>query len=347
VTVIALTVLLGLMSAVSVALGVIALRRGRGRQAAEDAVVALARSWSEDGSSRGRLCAAAQLVAGGQAAFLAEVTRRGDAIQVTATAGVSELVGVESPLDPATSLLAQVVETGRPLPIPDVGELSEGKRVALTGVGVRSGHMHPVRHHGHVVAVLCVGWSEARHRLTDVQEVLVAELAAEAGRAIERDAHVALLARQARTDELTALPNRRAWDEAVQREMARAQRTQEPLCLALLDLDHFKAYNDLYGHPAGDAHLRRAAALWRREVRAIDVLARYGGEEFGVLLPSCEIIEAHEVIDRVRSATPNGQTASAGVVQYDGRESADSLLARADAALYRAKHMGRATTVHA
>ena len=129
--------------------------------------------------------------------------------------------------------------------------------------------------------------------------------------------------------------------------MARAERSGEPLCLALLDLDHFKAYNDEHGHQAGDAHLRRAAALWRREVRTIDVLARYGGEEFGVLLPSCEIIEAHEVIDRVRAATPNGQTASAGVVQYDGRESADSLLARADAALYRAKHLGRATTVHA
>ena len=118
---------------------------------------------------------------------------------------------------------------------------------------------------------------------------LVRALAGEACRAIERDAHVALLARQARTDELTALPNRRAWDEAVVREMSRARRTGRPLCLAFLDLDHFKAFNDTYGHQAGDAHLRRAAAAWRRELRAIDVLARYGGEEFGILLPDMDL----------------------------------------------------------
>ena len=130
--------------------------------------------------------------------------------------------------------------------------------------------------------------------------------------------------------------------------MARAERTGEPLCLALLDLDHFKAYNDLHGHQAGDAHLRRTAAAWRRELRAIDVLARYGGEEFGVLLPELRHqARPSEVIDRVRAATPSGESASAGVVVYDGRESPDSLLARADAALYRAKHAGPRETVPA
>ncbi len=131
------------------------------------------------------------------------------------------------------------------------------------------------------------------------------------------------------------------------REIARAERTGDPLCVALLDLDHFKAYNDAYGHQAGDAHLRRTAAAWRRELRAIDVLARYGGEEFWVLLPQCDPQRAREVIDRVRAATPNGETSSAGVVLYDGKESPESLLARADAALYRAKHAGRAVTVPA
>jgi diguanylate cyclase (GGDEF)-like protein len=207
--------------------------------------------------------------------------------------------------------------------------------------------MRPVVHAGRCVGVLALGWRTELAELDPVKAEIVADLAFEAGRAIERDAHVALLARQARTDELTALPNRRAWDEAVETEMARAQRTGEPLCLALLDLDHFKAYNDLHGHPAGDAHLRRTATAWRRELRQIDVLARYGGEEFGVLLPSCDIKEAREVIDRVRQSTPNGESASAGVVEFDGRESGDSLLARADAALYRAKHAGRATTVPA
>ena len=74
--------------------------------------------------------------------------------------------------------------------------------------------------------------------------------------------------------------------------MSRARRTGRPLCLALLDLDHFKAFNDTHGHQAGDAHLRRTAAAWRRELRTIDVLARYGGEEFGILLPECDLDEA-------------------------------------------------------
>jgi diguanylate cyclase (GGDEF)-like protein len=233
------------------------------------------------------------------------------------------------------------LHVGRPEELPPAARDLAGE------LQVRSAHLRPVLRGGRPVGVLGLAWRAEQAELDPIRAELVGELASEAARAIERDAHVALLARQARTDELTALPNRRAWDEALEREMARAERTGEPLCLALLDLDHFKAYNDLHGHPAGDAHLRRTAAAWRRELRTIDVLARYGGEEFGVLLPSCEIAEAREVIDRVREATPGGESASAGVVAYDGRESADSLLARADAALYRAKHAGRATTVPA
>ena len=125
--------------------------------------------------------------------------------------------------------------------------------------------------------------------------------------------------------------------------MARAERTGEPLCLALLDLDHFKAYNDLHGHQAGDAHLRRTAAAWRRELRTIDVLARYGGEEFGVLLPSCDI----ERGPRGRRPRARGHARAASrrrpaSSSTTGASRADSLLARADAALYRAKHAGRA-----
>ena len=346
-TVITLTILLAAAVIAASALGLLATRRGRRMRAAEDAVVTLARSWSEDGSSRGRVCVAAQLVAGAEAAFLAEPSPRGDVIRITAAAGAPDLVGIEAELDPATSVLARTLLLGEPIHLPRAEDFPPTSRELLAGVNVRSGHMHPVFHGGRPAGVLALGWRTEQPQLDPVNAELVAELAAESGRAIERDAHVALLARQARTDELTALPNRRAWDEAVAQEMARAQRTGEPLCLALLDLDYFKAFNDLHGHQAGDSHLRRTAAAWRRELRAIDVLARYGGEEFGVLLPSCDIKEAGEVIDRVRCATPAGESASAGVVEYDGRESADSLLARADAALYRAKHAGRATTVPA
>jgi diguanylate cyclase (GGDEF)-like protein len=342
-----LIVLLALATGGAVVAAALLARRTRRLHAAEDAVVLLARSWSEDGSSRGRLCAAAQQVAGAELAFLAEPTRRDDGLVITATAQASELAGARVPLDAERSLLARCFLTGTPIELRDVRDAPDISQAVLTRAGAAAAHLRPIFRGNHVVGVLVVGWASTELALAHPQAEIVDALAGEAARAIERDAHVALLNRQARTDDLTALPNRRAWDEAVEREIARGQRTGDPLCVALLDLDHFKAYNDAHGHQAGDAHLRRTATAWRRELRAIDVLARYGGEEFGVLLPQCDPDRAREVIDRVRSVTPNDQTASAGVVLFDGKESADSLLARADAALYRAKHAGRAVTVPA
>jgi diguanylate cyclase (GGDEF)-like protein len=328
------------------ALAVLAARRGRRLRAAEEAVVTLARSWSEDGSSRGRLCAAARLVAGAELAFVAEPAA-GGRLRVTAAAGHDVAVGAEARLDDPDSILARAYRGAAALDVDRDTPMSPVTHALLAGVRARSGHVRAVVDGGRAVAVLGIAWRHARAGLTREQEELVAALAGEAARAIERDAHAALLRRQARTDELTALPNRRAWDEAVARELARARRDGTPLCLALLDLDHFKAFNDLRGHQAGDAHLRRTAARWRRELRTVDVLARYGGEEFGILLPGCGLDEAREVVERVRAATPDGESASAGVVAYDGRSSAEALLRRADAALYRAKHAGRATTVRA
>jgi diguanylate cyclase (GGDEF)-like protein len=117
------------------------------------------------------------------------------------------------------------------------------------------------------------------------------------------------------------------------------------VCVALLDLDHFKAFNDRRGHQAGDRFLREAAAGWRGALREVDLLARYGGEEFGVILPGCRPDEAAEIVDRLRALTPEGETTSAGVAVWDGAEPADALVARADRALYRAKRGGRDVTV--
>jgi diguanylate cyclase (GGDEF)-like protein len=344
---VALLVLLALAVLVAAALGALAVRRGRRLRAAERAVVELARSWSEDGTSRGRVCASARLVADARHAFIAELSRRGDVLRITAVDGNPELLGYEAVLDPERSVLARAVIERRPIHLSRLEDFPPGLRQLAERSGIASAHVHPICRGDTALGALAIGWPQEAVRLRAEDDDLIVSLALEAARAVERDAHVALLARQARTDELTALPNRRAWDEAVTREMARHQRTGEPLCLALVDLDHFKAYNDEHGHQAGDQHLRRTATAWRRELRTVDVLARYGGEEFGVLLPSCDIARAQEVLDRVRGATPNGQSASAGVVSYDGRESAESLMARADAALYRAKHAGRALTVPA
>ena len=128
------------------------------------------------------------------------------------------------------------------------------------------------------------------------------------------------LARVARTDALTGAPNRRAWDEQLAVELARAARDGEPVSVALLDLDHFKAYNDLRGHQAGDRLLREAAAAWQGRLRTMDVIARYGGEEFGLILPGCPPDLAAGIVDRLRGLTPEGETTSAGVACWDGTE---------------------------
>jgi diguanylate cyclase (GGDEF)-like protein/PAS domain S-box-containing protein len=145
----------------------------------------------------------------------------------------------------------------------------------------------------------------------------------------------------ASSDPLTGLPNRRTLDEQLPREMARARRGAVPLCLAILDIDYFKAYNDAHGHLAGDGMLRDCAEVWDSELRGEDIIVRYGGEEFLVLLPGCLLGEAAETVERLRAVTVDGQTCSAGLACWDFKESIDDLLDRADKALYAAKESGR------
>jgi diguanylate cyclase (GGDEF)-like protein len=149
----------------------------------------------------------------------------------------------------------------------------------------------------------------------------------------------------ARIDDLTGLPNRRAWFAELPLALERAQRGDGPMSIAIFDLDHFKKFNDTYGHPAGDKLLRTAATEWATKLRTVDTLGRYGGEEFIILLPSAPGSEAAEVVGRLREVTPAGQTFSCGVATWDGRESGEALISRADRALYDAKAGGRNRTV--
>ncbi|MEA2646294.1 MAG: diguanylate cyclase [Chloroflexota bacterium] len=148
-------------------------------------------------------------------------------------------------------------------------------------------------------------------------------------------------------DGLTGVANRRRLELELHREMVRGGRSDAGVCVAILALDHFKAFNDELGHPEGDKHLRVTAEHWRVELREGDLLARQGGEEFAVVLPDCTLRDATAIADRLRAAVPHGQTASAGVAQWNGQESSASLLGRADAALYEAKVAGRDRTVEA
>ncbi len=158
-------------------------------------------------------------------------------------------------------------------------------------------------------------------------------------REVERQAdRVRTLSRE---DELTGLPNRRAWKDEMPRALEMARRGTVAVTIAMIDLDHFKRFNDSYGHPAGDRLLKDAAAAWGAALREGDILARYGGEEFIALLPDATAGEAVHILQRVLRATPLGQSFSAGLACWDGSESPEELTARADAALYEAKAAGR------
>lgn len=152
---------------------------------------------------------------------------------------------------------------------------------------------------------------------------------------------VAQVERLSRTDQLTGVANRWAWDEELPREMARARRDRQPFCLALLDLDRFDAFNQLRGHPEGDRLLQRMTATWRDALRDSDFMARYDGVQFAVLLRSCELENATVIVERLRMGIPEDQTVSAGLVRWNGRDNPLELMRRVEEALGAAKLNGR------
>jgi diguanylate cyclase (GGDEF)-like protein len=145
------------------------------------------------------------------------------------------------------------------------------------------------------------------------------------------------------TDELTGAANRRAWNEHLSGALHvdDTDSTIPLVCVAVLDVDHFKEFNDRHGHQAGDRFLKELTAYWRGRLRDSDVLARLGGDEFAILLPNCERTVAAQIVQRLCSDLPDGETCSAGLVAWDGAENADALVCRADTALYDAKKAGR------
>jgi len=164
----------------------------------------------------------------------------------------------------------------------------------------------------------------------------------------ERKALEARLNELATTDELTGLFNRRHGTEVLQQEIARSKRTGGSFGLILLDIDHFKQVNDRFGHDVGDTVLENVAELLRARLRETDAASRWGGEEFAIILPSTDReggrAFASELLDKMRDIrTPDGNaiTASFGVVDYRGDESASELIKRADRLMYKAKHEGR------
>lgn len=153
-------------------------------------------------------------------------------------------------------------------------------------------------------------------------------------------------------DSLTGIANRRWLLERAEQERLRAQRFGSPLALLMLDIDDFKKVNDGHGHPVGDEAIRRVAGIFAGSVREIDIVGRYGGEEFVVVLPGTGLEGARELAERLRQrvaaigltgadGTPFGLTVSIGLASFCAGDQLEQLLASADAALYRAKSLGR------
>ncbi len=134
-----------------------------------------------------------------------------------------------------------------------------------------------------------------------------------------------LLELTARTDYLTGLDNRRALDKMLASALPAGLRHCRSTCLAMVDIDLFKKFNDEFGHQAGDVYLKRAAINWRGTLRTEDFLARYGGEEFVVVLPDTDAAAATLVLNRLRAATPSPLTCSIGVAEWDKMETPESV----------------------
>ncbi len=247
----------------------------------------------------------------------------------------------------APSATASVYRSGRPLFVADAASHPLVAPELAAQCGSRSLHFQPVIADGVVTGVIAVAWSEPLAALPPRVAQALELLADETAVALEHDLLLSRLALLATTDSLTGLPNRRAWDDRLGQLLTRARRTGEPLTVAMIDLDHFKAFNDTHGHVRGDALLATTSRRFAAQLREVDLLARWGGEEFAVALPHCTADEAAAILQRLRGEVSHGQTCSVGHATWDGRETPEHLLARADAALYDAKATGRDRSVAA
>ncbi len=308
--------------------------RSRGRMLEE--VADTARTLLDSSQVRDDLCAAAERISAASVAALYEPV--GGALVCTANTRV-DVSGTRIQAAPA-SLVQAAFLSGQPRYLDADVVAHVGSRELWEGSGSPASILYePLTHGGEVIGVLLVGWPERVH--PDPSRRTVATLiAGQAASVIARSDVLVSLADEAHTDPLTGLSNRRAWDSA----LARAFTSSSTITLAMLDLDNFKEFNDTHGHPAGDSLLRDTAAAWRDQLRGGDLLARLGGEEFGLLMCDVSSETACEVVARLRACIPEGRTASAGVALRADGESAESLMARADAALYEAKAAGRDRT---
>ncbi len=305
------------------------------REQALEQVAAVMRGMSNSPHARAEVCEAARSIGKASFALLYEPTGKSGALRTTAMAGI-ELPPLE--IAPGKDSATGQAFVSRRSFLWNEGSMPASFDHTMWQTLGRPASMlfEPVFSGKEPVGVLVVGWPQ-KVSAGGTRASLITLLAHEVAAAIKRADLLSQLTDMASTDSLTGLPNRRAWETNLDRALLEG----EPFVLAMLDLDHFKDFNDSRGHPAGDRLLKETAVAWREELRGGDFLARIGGEEFALLLPHCATDDALTVVDRLRRRVRYAQTCSAGIVVQQPGESAEELMTRVDQALYAAKTAGR------
>lgn len=245
---------------------------------------------------------------------------------------------------------------------PSLGGYRSGKHSKLfqhAGKKPASVALLPLVRYGRLIGSLNIGSHDTDKFVRGVRTDFLEHFAAVVAICIENGINLERLKRQGLTDTLTAINNRRFFDQRLKEETDAAGRSGKPLSCMLLDVDHFKCVNDTYGHQVGDLVLRDVAAIIRAQLRGSDVLSRYGGEEFSALLANTDTEEAEEVAERIRRSVeerifnppdldPFNITISIGVATLKAapdtkleKGGGDRLIGQADRVLYDAKTNGR------
>jgi diguanylate cyclase (GGDEF)-like protein len=310
-------------------------RAAREREHMLERVNDVVRGLFASSDARADVCEAAREIGRASAAILYEPVPGSSMMRSTAISGLES-----DPIEISTreqSAVSEAFFSGQAQLIGEDVALHVGSRELWEQGGRPASVLYePLLRGAEPIGVLVVAWPSGVHA-DGSRATVVKLLAHEAAGVIERADAISELTDMASTDPLTGLPNRRAWEES----LALVLTAGESFTVAMLDFDNFKEFNDTYGHPAGDRLLKETAAIWREQLRAGDLLARLGGEEFGLLLIDCPTERATEVIERLRSLVYGERTCSAGFAAWRPGDSSESVMARADAALYEAKESGR------
>ena len=267
----------------------------------------------------------------------------GDDLKLAAFRGPGEAASIRPGIDE----VARLATEQRQVQLKKQIDPEKDPRLAALLPFARNVAIFPLAAEGKSVGVLAVEHPGRMGRIERRVVDMVTQFASHAALSMENARLYQQVQKQAETDALTGISNRRTFESTLEREMSRAARNGEQLTLAMFDIDHFKALNDNYGHQVGDEVLKKVAHALAMTCRDFDTPARYGGEEFVVILPSCSSKESLMVAERLRKAIADIEavtsvTASSGVATFPTHASdMHSLIKAADEALYESKRAGR------